>query len=161
MNLNSRDNVYHIECFPHRGNLLVNGCFDIVHRGHVALFEFCAKHSMDNKVIVATNSDESIKKLKGSDRPFIKEEDRVALLSSIKWIDYVVIFDTKSVLPVIEKILPKILVKGGDYNVKPNSQHDRIVGQDFVKSYGGRVLTGPMVEGVSTTNIIKKIKERC
>ena len=86
----------------------------------------------------------------------MKQEDRVVVLSAIRWIDYVVIFDTKSVLPVLEKVKPKVLVKGGDYNIKPCAKKDRIVGQDFVESYGGCVATAPMIEGVSTTNIIKR-----
>ena len=86
----------------------------------------------------------------------MKQEDRVTVLSSIRWVDYVVIFDTKSVLPVLKKVKPKVLVKGGDYNIKPCAKKDRIVGQDFVESYGGCVTIAPMVEGASTTNIIKR-----
>ena len=86
------------------------------------------------------------------------EEDRVSLLSAIKYIDCVVIFDTKSVLPLIEEIKPAILVKGGSYNTKPCAVADQIVGQEFVENYGGKVLTAPLVEGVSSTNIIERIK---
>ena len=87
----------------------------------------------------------------------MKQEDRVVVLSAIRWIDYVVIFDTKSVLPVLEKLKPKVLVKGGDYNIKPCAQKDRIVGQDFVESYGGKVTTAPLVEGASTTSIVERM----
>ncbi len=87
----------------------------------------------------------------------MKQEDRVAVLSSIRWIDYVVIFDTKSVLPVLEKLKPKVLVKGGDYNIKPCAEKDRIVGQDFVESYGGKIKTAPIIEGASTTSIVERM----
>ena len=87
----------------------------------------------------------------------MKQEDRTAILSSIRWIDYVVVFDTKSVLPVLQKIKPKILVKGADYSAKPCAEKDRIVGQDFVESYGGKVTTAPLVEGASTTSIVERI----
>ena len=82
----------------------------------------------------------------------------MALISAIKWIDFVIIFDTKSVLPLIDELKPAILIKGGSYNTKPSAVADQIGGQKFVEDYGGKVLTGPMVEGVSSTNIIERIK---
>ena len=129
----------------------------IIHRGHISLFEFCGNYSLSLPTIVAVNSDESIRELKGSSRPVMKQEDRTAILSSIRWIDYVVVFDTKSVLPVLQKIKPKILVKGADYSTKPCAEKDRIVGQDFVESYGGKVTTAPLVEGASTTSIVERM----
>ena len=149
-------NVYHIDDFTVTGGVFTNGCFDIIHRGHIALFDFCGNFSLNIPTIVAVNSDDSITALKGSHRPIMKQEDRLAVLSSIRWIDYVVIFETRSVLPVLQKIKPQILIKGGDYKTKPCGEKDRIVGQDFVESYGGKVITGPNIGGASTTNIITR-----
>jgi len=134
-----------------------NGCFDILHRGHIELFKFCRSQHDHNQVVVGVNSDKSIRELKGSGRPMMLEKDRVAVLLAIQWIDYVVIFDSKSVLPLIEEIKPAILIKGGSYSTKPCATADQIVGQKFVESYGGKVITGPMVEGVSSTNIIESM----
>ena len=144
------------------GCVFTNGCFDILHRGHMELFRFCHSQKTikgQRPVVVGVNSDKSIKELKGSTRPFIGEADRTEVLVSIQWIDYVIVFDTKSVFPLIEALRPQVLVKGGNYNIKPCAEADQIVGQEFVENYGGQVLTGPMVEGVSTTEIVKRIVE--
>ena len=149
-----------LECL--KSCVFTNGCFDILHRGHMELFRFCHRQKnirSQNSVVVGVNSDKSIKELKGSTRPFIEEVDRTEVLVSIQWIDYVIVFDTKSVFPLIEALRPQVLVKGGNYNTKPCAVADQIVGQEFVESYGGQVLTGPMVEGVSTTEIVKRIVE--
>ena len=150
------DNV----CLPleFAGCIFTNGCFDIIHRGHIELFKFCRLQHTYKHVVVGVNSDESIKELKGPDRPIMSEEDRVAVLLAIQWIDYVIVFDTKSVLPLIKATKPSILIKGGNYSTKPCAVADQIVGQEFVESYGGATLTAPMVEGVSSTNIIERIK---
>ena len=140
-----------------QGCIFTNGCFDILHRGHIELFKFCRSQHDHNQVVVGVNSDKSIRELKGSGRPMMLEKDRVAVLLAIQWIDYVVIFDSKSVLPLIEEIKPAILIKGGSYSNKPCATADQIVGQKFVESYGGKVITGPMVEGVSSTNIIESM----
>ena len=144
-----------------RGCIFTNGCFDILHRGHIELFKFCRSHHPGvhpyKQVVVGVNSDKSIRELKGPKRPIMPEEDRISVLLAIQWIDYVVIFDTKSVLPLIKATKPSILIKGGNYSTKPCAVADQIVGQEFVKSYGGKVLTAPMVEGVSSTNIIERI----
>ena len=136
--------------------VFTNGCFDILHRGHIELFKFCYKQSI--KGVVGVNSDRSIKELKGNNRPIRGEEDRFAVLMAIKWIDYIVVFDTKSVFPVIESLKPKVLVKGGNYSKKACAEKDRIVGEEFVESYGGKVMTAPLIEGVSTTTILERIK---
>jgi rfaE bifunctional protein nucleotidyltransferase chain/domain len=140
------------------GCIFTNGCFDILHRGHIELFKFCRLQHAYKQVIVGVNSDESIKELKGPDRPIMSEEDRIAVLLAIQWIDYVIIFDTKSVLPVIKATKPSFLIKGGNYSTKPCAVADQIVGQEFVESYGGEVITAPMVKGISSTNIIERIK---
>ena len=138
--------------------VFTNGCFDILHRGHIELFKFCYKQTiMGQPAVVGVNSDRSIKELKGNNRPIRGEEDRLAVLMAIKWIDYIVVFDTKSVFPVIESLKPKVLVKGGNYSKKACAEKDRIVGEEFVESYGGKVMTAPYVEGISTTEIIRRI----
>ena len=148
--------VDHLESY--QNCIFTNGCFDILHRGHIELFRFCYKQSiMGRPAVVGVNSDRSIKELKGTNRPIMGEEDRLAVLKAIKWIDYIVVFDTKSVFPVIESLKPKILFKGGNYSKKACAEKDRIVGEEFVESYGGKVATAPYVEGISTTEIIRRI----
>jgi D-beta-D-heptose 7-phosphate kinase / D-beta-D-heptose 1-phosphate adenosyltransferase len=142
-----------------QGCIFTNGCFDIIHRGHIELFKFCRSQHAYKQVVVGVNSDKSIRELKGPDRPIMLEKDRVAVLLAIQWIDYVVIFDSKSVLPVIKAAKPSFLIKGGNYSTKACASADQIVGQEFVESYDGRVYTAPMVEGISTTEIVKKINE--
>ena len=139
------------------GCIFTNGCFDIIHRGHIELFKFCRLQHTYKHVVVGVNSDESIKELKGPDRPIMSEEDRVAVLLAIQWIDYVIVFDTKSVLPLIEALKPSFLIKGGNYSTKTCAVADQIVGQKFVESYDGRVYTAPMIEGISSTHIIERI----
>ena len=139
------------------GCIFTNGCFDILHRGHVELFKFCRLQHAYKQVVVGVNSDESIKELKGPDRPIMSEEDRVAVLLAIQWIDYVIVFDTKSVLPLIEALKPSFLIKGGNYSTKACAVADQIVGQKFVESSDGRVYTAPMIEGISSTHIIERI----
>jgi len=160
------DKIYDIKDFEIQGGIFTNGCFDIIHKGHIELFKFCHNYrarkgfTLDNwhsKIIVGVNSDSSIKKLKGNDRPIMDQDNRLSILSAISFIDYIVLFDTESVLPLIQKIKPKVLVKGGNYNTKPCAIQEQIVGQEFVESYGGKVITAPMVEGISTSNILERI----
>lgn len=142
-----------------KGCVFTNGCFDILHRGHIELFKFAYRQAIvGSSTVVGVNSDKSIRELKGPDRPIMKEEDRLAVLKAIKWIDYIVVFDTKSVLPVIEELSPRVLVKGGNYSKKACAEADRIVGEEYVESYGGKVMTAPLIEGVSTTTILERIK---
>ena len=139
------------------GCIFTNGCFDILHRGHIELFKFCRFSHAYKQVVVGINSDKSIKELKGPYRPIMSEEDRIAVLLAIQWIDYVIVFDTKSVLPLIEALKPSFLIKGGNYSTKTCAVADQIVGQEFVESYGGKTITAPMVEGISSTHIIERI----
>ena len=139
------------------GCVFTNGCFDILHSGHIELFKFCYDKKLYRQVVVGVNSDRSIKEFKGPNRPILSEVDRTTLLLAIQWIDYVVIFDTVSVLPLIEVLKPQVLIKGGNYSTKSCAAKDEIVGQEFVESYGGRLYTAPLVEGISTTEIIKRI----
>ena len=141
-----------------KGCIFTNGCFDILHRGHVSLLEFCWKQkSPAQEVVVGVNTDRSIQELKGNNRPILSLEDRVGVLRAVQWIDYIVTFDTKSVFPLIEELRPKIIVKGGNYSKKACAEKDRIIGEEFVNSYGGKVLVAPIVEGISTTEIIRRI----
>ena len=140
-----------------KGCIFTNGCFDILHRGHIELFKFCREQHPYKQVVVGVNSDKSIRELKGPDRPIMLEEDRIAVLLAIQWIDSIIIFDTKSVLPVIKAVKPSFLIKGGNYSTKSCAVADQIVGQKFVESYDGRVYTAPMIEGISSTHIIERI----
>jgi len=143
-----------------KGCVFTNGCFDILHRGHIELFKFAYRQAiLGSPAVVGVNSDKSIKELKGNDRPIMEEEDRLAVLKAIKWIDYIVVFDTKSVLPVIKRLSPRVLVKGGNYSKKACAEADRIVGEEYVESYGGKVMTAPLIEGISSTKIIDTIRK--
>ena len=131
--------------------VFTNGCFDILHRGHV---EYLAKASeLGDKLIIGVNTDRSVKKLKGDDRPVNDENARAFVLASLEFVDAVVLFNEETPGNLIKKVLPDFLVKGGDYNPA------QIVGYDTVTSHGGRVLTIPVVQGFSSTNIINKISK--
>lgn len=129
--------------------VFTNGCFDILHFGH-AYYLAKAKNLADI-LVIGLNSDASVKRLKGENRPINSELQRAFLLASFSFVDYVTIFDDDTPKQLIEIVKPDILVKGGDYKI------DNIVGADFVLANGGKVTTIPFVEGLSTTNIINKI----
>lgn len=126
-----------------------NGCFDILHAGHVSYLSAAAEQG--DLLVVAVNSDKSIRKLKGKDRPVNHEADRVRVLSALESVDYVVVFGSDTPKPLLRKIKPDVLVKGDEY------AHDQVVGYEIVESYGGTIARVPMVKGKSTTNIIRKI----
>ena len=128
-----------------------NGCFDIIHAGHVRYLSK-AKEECD-KLIVAVNSDSSVRRLKGATRPINPEEARMEVLSALEVIDYVTIFEEDTPLDIIQKIQPDIIFKGGDW------KESEIVGGDIVKAKGGKVRSLPFVDGYSTTKIINAIKE--
>lgn len=130
--------------------VFTNGCFDILHPGHIAYLT--AARGLGDFLIVGLNSDTSIARLKGSDRPINKLDDRISMLTALESINYIVTFDEDTPVALIHQISPDILVKGGDY------QTEQIVGYKHVKSYGGEVLTVPLLEGYSTTAYITKIK---
>ena len=127
-----------------------NGCFDLIHRGHVAYLEAAKQHA--DFLILGLNSDESVRRLKGEERPYIEQDDRAFILSRLEAVDVVCIFEQDTPLELIKRVKPDFLIKGGDY--KP----DEIVGREVVEQNGGKVLTIPLINGRSTTNIIKKIK---
>ena len=130
--------------------VFTNGCFDILHLGHV---EYLFKASkLGEKLIVGLNSDFSIKQIKGTTRPIQNEKSRASVLASLQFVDAVVLFNEKTPLKLIEVIRPQVLVKGGDYEIK------HIIGSDFVLAYGGKVKTIPFIKGHSTSSIIDKIK---
>ena len=130
--------------------VFTNGCFDVVHRGHIEFLKFCK--SQGNIVVVGLNSDSSVKAIKGPDRPINNQYDRAAVLTALETVDYVILFDEPDPLSLIKKIKPDILVKGQDWAKKG------VVGSDTVESYGGRVVLAPLIEGKSSTATIEKIK---
>jgi rfaE bifunctional protein nucleotidyltransferase chain/domain len=137
-----------------KGKIIVftNGCFDIIHPGHIKIL-FEAKKQGD-VLIVGINDDDSVRRLKGQDRPILPLPARQIVLASIEAVDYVVPFSEDTPENLITQIEPDVLVKGEDWS------EDKIVGADFVKSKGGRVVRVKLFEGFSTSNIIKKIKEK-
>lgn len=131
--------------------VFTNGCFDILHSGHV--FYLQKAKQQGDILILGLNSDASVRRLKGEKRPINSESDRAIVISELKSIDYVVIFEEDTPLEIISLIVPNKLVKGGDY------KKDDVVGKDIVESNGGEVVIIPFVDGKSTTNIINKINE--
>lgn len=133
--------------------VFTNGCFDVLHRGHVDYLH--AAKQLGTILVVGLNSDESISRLKGAGRPIVAEEDRVAVLSALTSVDHIVLFSEDTPILLIKAIRPDVLVKGGDY------LPDEIVGAEAVRSYGGEVVVAPKTEGVSTSRIIERIARRC
>jgi rfaE bifunctional protein nucleotidyltransferase chain/domain len=137
--------------FKEKKIVFTNGCFDILHLGHI---EYLAKSKdFGDVLIVGLNSDASVKKIKGPNRPISDEHSRAMLLASLSFIHAVVLFDQETPYELIKCIQPDILVKGKDYST------EQIVGNDFVRAGGGEIRTIELTEGYSTTGIIKKIKE--
>ena len=130
--------------------VFTNGCFDILHYGHIKYLQD-AKNLAD-VLVLGLNSDSSIRKIKGSARPINKQLDRARVLSALTCVDYLTIFSEDTPLRLIKLIQPDVLVKGGDW------QAEKIVGADFVKSHGGKVLAISYINGYSTTKLINKIR---
>ena len=128
--------------------VFTNGCFDLIHVGHISLFQ--KAKSLGDVLIVAINSDKSLANIKGPKRPLVCQKDRVKVLSALEDIDYIIIFSQNTPYEVLKQIKPDILVKGADYKIKD------IIGREFVK----KVYRFPFVKGKSTTNLIKLIVER-
>lgn len=128
-----------------------NGVFDILHEGHIASLSQAAQEG--DYLVVAVNGDASVKRLKGESRPINNENSRALLLSCLLMVDAVIIFHEDTPLELIKQLLPDVMVKGGDYTV------EQIAGAKEVIANGGRVVINPIVEGVSTTGIIEKMKQ--
>lgn len=129
--------------------VFTNGCFDIIHVGHVTYLE--KARSFGDILILGLNSDLSVKRLKGENRPVNNENARKTVIEALRFVDKVFIFDEHTPYELIKAIKPDFLIKGGDYEV------DKIVGADIVNQNGGKVLTIPFVEGYSTSNILKQV----
>jgi D-beta-D-heptose 7-phosphate kinase/D-beta-D-heptose 1-phosphate adenosyltransferase len=130
--------------------VFTNGCFDILHIGHIRYLQEAAK--LGDLLVIGLNSDSSVRRLKGEERPVNTEMDRAELLCALGFVDYVAIFEDDTPLELIKKIQPDVLVKGGDYS------NEYVIGTNEVEARGGKLVLIPFVEGKSTTNIIEKIK---
>ena len=130
--------------------VFTNGCFDIIHRGHIEVLACTA--DLGNKLIIGLNSDQSIQKIKGEDRPIIDEQSRAILLAALSFVDAIVLFSEDTPLKLISTLLPDVLAKGGDYEI------ETIVGHEIVHKNGGKVKLVPFLDGFSSTTIIDKIK---
>lgn len=130
--------------------VFTNGCFDLFHTGHLKLLREARK--LGDALVVAINSDRSVRKLKGSGRPYITEADRALLLAALDCVDYLCVFEEDTPLDLIKELKPDVLVKGGDY------RREEVVGGGFVEGLGGRVVIIPLVKGISTSTLADKIK---
>jgi rfaE bifunctional protein nucleotidyltransferase chain/domain len=148
----SKETEIFLKKFENKKIVFTNGCFDILHRGHVSYLNHAK--SLGDALFVGLNSDSSVRKLKGSTRPINSELDRKFVLENLKCIDCVDIFSEDTPLELIKLIRPQILVKGGDWTL------DKIVGSQEVISWGGKVLSLPFVDGFSTTGIVEKINQK-
>jgi D-beta-D-heptose 7-phosphate kinase/D-beta-D-heptose 1-phosphate adenosyltransferase len=131
--------------------VFTNGCFDLLHPGHIGSLE--QARSLGDALIVGVNSDASVRQLKGAGRPILPERERAEILAALECVDAVVIFDDLTPREVIARLLPDVLVKGGDW------PGDQIIGREEVEAAGGRVVSIPVVPGYSTTAILRKIRE--
>lgn len=132
--------------------VFTNGCFDVLHVGHAMLLEQAKR--LGDVLIVALNSDRSVRGLKGPGRPIVSQRDRALLLAALASVDYVTIFHTATPYGVIKRLRPDILVKGADWGT------DSIVGRDVVERYGGRVVRIALAQGHSTSRLLKRIRSR-
>ena len=142
-----------VENWQSEGDKIVftNGCFDIVHLGHIDYLE--KARNLGNKLVLGLNTDDSVRRLKGETRPVVNEYARSRMMAAFEFVDAVVLFDEPTPQELIETVKPDILVKGDDYTV------ETIVGADFVIAKGGEVKTISLVKGYSTTSLIDKIKQ--
>ncbi len=133
--------------------VFTNGCFDILHRGHI---EYLAQAAdLADLMIIGLNTDNSVSRLKGEDRPLQDETSRAISMAALQYVDYVVLFDEETPLNLIKNIKPDVLVKGSDYKIED------IVGYDILQQYGGEIKTIDFVDGYSTTKIVDKILKQC
>jgi len=131
--------------------VFTNGCFDLLHPGHIASLE--QARSLGDALVVGINSDESVRQLKGAGRPIFPQDERAEILAALECVDAVVIFDDLTPREVVARLLPDVLVKGGDW------ASDQIVGREEVEAAGGRVVSIPTVPGYSTSAILQRIRD--
>ena len=131
--------------------VFTNGCFDLLHVGHVRYL--AGARALGDALLVAINSDRSVRALKGAGRPVLPEGERAEILAALASVDFVTVFGEESPRALIARLLPDVLVKGGDYSI------EEIHGREEVEAAGGRVLSLPFVEGASTTSIIERVRE--
>ncbi|MCK4904807.1 D-glycero-beta-D-manno-heptose 1-phosphate adenylyltransferase [bacterium] len=131
--------------------VFTNGCFDLIHKGHIILLQ--KAKSQGDLLVIAINSDDSIRKLKGKNRPIFPDYERAEILASFWMVDFVTIFSEETPYKIISELKPDVLVKGGDWKIA------EVVGRDIVEANGGRVVIIPQVEGSSTSEIIGRIKK--
>jgi rfaE bifunctional protein nucleotidyltransferase chain/domain len=131
--------------------VFTNGCFDILHPGHIYLLKKASE--LGNFLVVGLNSDDSTKRLKGNSRPFNGVESRIEVLNAIRFVSYVLVFDEDTPLELIKLVKPDVLVKGGDYTPQT------VVGREFIESIGGRVEIIPLLEGYSTSSTLERMEK--
>ena len=150
--LSRHDLQTEIDALHRQGKKIVftNGCFDILHVGHVRYLREAKKKG--DVLILALNSDRSVQAIKGDKRPIVPEEERADVMAALEAVDYVTIFEELTPLALIETLKPDVLIKGGDW------EEEKIVGRDAVLSWGGQVAVIPEIKGASTTNIVEKIR---
>src|SRR5438309_4127014 len=129
--------------------VFTNGCFDLLHPGHVRYLS--EARSLGDGLVVALNSDRSVRALKGEGRPILDEQERSEVIAALEAVDYVIVFDEETPLELIAELLPDVLVKGGDWPI------DQIIGREKVEAAGGRVISLPYIEGSSTSDIIERV----
>jgi rfaE bifunctional protein nucleotidyltransferase chain/domain len=151
--LKSLDELRAIATDARRGGqkiVFTNGCFDLLHRGHVHVLR--ESKALGDVLVVGINTDRSAKAIKGLARPVLSEQDRVELIAAMEMVDYVILFDEADPSRLIEALRPDVLAKGGDWSA------DKIVGSEFVQRAGGKVAVIPYLKGSSTTEIIERIR---
>ncbi len=150
--LSRHDLQTEIDALHRQGKKIVftNGCFDILHVGHVRYLREAKKKG--DALVLALNSDRSVQAIKGDKRPIVPEEERADVMAALEMVDYVTIFEELTPLALIETLKPDVLIKGGDW------EEEKIVGRDAVLSWGGQVAVIPEIKGASTTNIVEKIR---
>lgn len=132
--------------------VFTNGCFDLIHKGHITLLK--KAKSEGDLLVVAINSDNSIRKIKGENRPIYPEDERAEILAAFQMVDFVTIFNEDNPHKIISELKPDVLVKGGDWTV------ETVIGRDIVEANGGEVIIIPQIKGFSTSKIVDKIKNK-